>query len=166
MSTTLPYTHAICIDPGASGGASLTRLHTGIPEALHTFYDGRHAAKFVSDCLEKYPVLGVVIENVHATPIMGPSSAFAFGSNFGLWLGIIASWDLGVHGVTPQEWQKLLAIPSEIRGDDRKRALKAKAIPLFPEWKMTMANCDAALLGHVAHIYAQSGRLPGKELDL
>lgn len=162
-----PYTHALCIDPGASGAASLARLSDGEPELLHNFYGARKSAEFIERCVDLHPVLGVVIENVHATPVMAVSSAFSFGSNFGMWLGILASWDLPVHGVTPQEWQKWLTVPTELQGPDRKRHLKEKAANLFPRQKVTLTNCDALLLGFRTHsLWNCESRLPGKLLDL
>lgn len=156
------YCKALCIDPGASGGASFSDLVSGQPCDLHSWKSPRAATLFLERCLNGHTVFPAVIENVHATPIMSVSSAFSFGQNFGAWLGILASWDIPVWLVTPQEWQKGLAIPAEIQGTDRKAALKAMATTLFTPQKITLANCDAALLGHVTALYRAKGTLPGK----
>lgn len=167
--STPPYHHALCIDPGASGAANLVALESGQPVLLHAFKDGARAAKFVEHCVNEAVLLPVVIEAVHATPVMAVSSAFAFGRNYGLWLGLAASWDLPAWAVSPQEWQKVLNIPTGTQGPDRKRCLCNMAKIHFADIskEITLSTCDAALLGHVAHRYwANEKRLPGKILDL
>lgn len=162
-----PYTHVLCIDPGASGAAALSELVSGNPCALHPFTTARNASLFVEECLDKHHLLPVLMENVHATPVMSRSSAFSFGTNFGVWQGILASWDLPLWLVTPQAWQHEARIGSEVQGPARKAALKAMAAALWPDRKITLATCDAALMGHVsACVWAHRGTLPGKEFTL
>ena len=46
------------------------------------------------------------LENVHAFPTDARSSAFKFGKNFGIWIGILESLKMKYKLVSPQTWQK------------------------------------------------------------
>src|SRR5262249_25065975 len=46
-----------------------------------------------------------VIELIHALPKQGVTSMFNFGVGFGILRGVLASFDVPTHFMTPQEWR-------------------------------------------------------------
>ena len=71
---------------------------------------------------------------------------FTFGRNLGQWEGVIAGHEIEINIVAPKVWQKFYEIPKIPDKYERKRWLKEKAIKLFSNTKVTLANCDALLL--------------------
>jgi crossover junction endodeoxyribonuclease RuvC len=71
------------------------------------------------------------------------ASMFSFGDNYGFMRGLCYGLGLRLEMVTPQRWQKDLAIPS---GDGRKKLLKNEATRRYPNLKVTDATCDALLI--------------------
>lgn len=136
------------IDPGASGGLAI--LHTSSPGSVepHPYTSPREIAEklagFHRRQMECWTPTIFVIEQVHASPVMSPSSAFAFGENYGIWRGLLARCAL--YGVTPGQWQRELGIPASVQGPDRKRALKKIASERYPEAHITLSTCDAVLI--------------------
>jgi hypothetical protein len=71
------------IDPGASGGLAILHMSsTGYVEP-HPYTSPREIAEklagFLRWQMERLSPTLFVIEQVHASPVMSPSSAFAFG---------------------------------------------------------------------------------------
>tara|TARA_Y100001951_G_scaffold65310_1_gene52457 strand:+ start:227 stop:493 length:267 start_codon:yes stop_codon:yes gene_type:complete len=63
--------------------------------------------------VDDLPIL-IAIEKVHAFPTDARSSAFKFGMNYGMWLGIIGALSIPVIKVAPQTWMKSYApLPKE-----------------------------------------------------
>jgi crossover junction endodeoxyribonuclease RuvC len=73
------------------------------------------------------PIL-VVLEAVHSMPKQGVSSSFKFGKGLGIWLGIIAAFNLPLEMPSPQRWKKEMLAD---QGKD-KSASRYKAIQIFP----------------------------------
>ena len=98
---------------------------------------------------DNLPIL-VAIEKVHAFPTDARSSAFKFGMNYGMWLGIIGSLNIPLVEVTPQMWMKSYAPLPKIK-QERKRKIKEIATEIFEdvynnENRITYAVSDAALI--------------------
>ena len=76
---------------------------------------------------ERSDVLAV-LENVHSMPKQGVSSSFCFGEGKGMWVGILAAYNIPTEMVSPQRWKK------EIMADQgkEKSAARFKAMALFP----------------------------------
>ena len=93
----------------------------------------------------------VLLERVSASPQMGVSSAFTFGSEYGKWLGLFGE---DVDQITPQKWQfwymknGFRDTLEGVKGPARKLALKGIAEKLFPKFKLTLTNADALLLSY------------------
>ena len=90
---------AVGIDPGKSGG--LVKIHSRNYEcSMHKCPDTTEGMSSLlknakdSAFKDNLPIL-VAIEKVHAFPTDARSSAFKFGMNYGMWLGIIGS--LNIH---------------------------------------------------------------------
>ncbi len=59
------------------------------------------------------------LELVHAHPKQGVTSMFTFGTNFGMWQGILAANGLSYDLVTPNKWMKEV-LDSPKKGNDKK----------------------------------------------
>jgi len=145
---------AVGIDPGKSGGlvkihsknyeCSLHKCPSTTQEMASLLRTAKNSA-FVDDL----PIL-IAIEKVHAFPTDARSSAFKFGMNYGMWLGIIGALSIPVIKVAPQTWMKSYApLPKEKQ--ERKRKIKEIAIEIFSkvynnENRITYAVSDAALI--------------------
>lgn len=77
---------------------------------------------------------------------MGVAAAFAFGQNYGFWLGALRAAAVKTYTVTPQVWQRVAAPSVALKGADRKRALKELATRRHPDRRPTLATADALLL--------------------
>lgn len=90
----------------------------------------------------------VLLERVHSMPGQGVASTFKFGQNFGYCEMALALSQCRYEYVQPTKWQKHyglagLKLPSQA---EKKRRHKEKAQQLFPDIKITLANCDALLI--------------------
>ena len=118
----------IGIDPGASGGMSVID-EDGVIRAfkcpdkvidMSMIFDvavGNTAADHVK----------FLMERVWARPNNASSRAFAFGVNYGQWLGISASADVHIHTQFPQHWISWFGCEKGMESKDRKNWLKDKA---------------------------------------
>ena len=141
----------IGIDPGKSGGIA---VYTGgnTIEALPCPGSPRDMADSVNDIVNNFVIGGVpnseilvAIENVHAFPTDGRSSAFKFGRNFGMWLGIFASNKLKVVQINPFTWMKYFGEMPKVK-IERKRYIKKLAAEFFPDARVTLKTSDAILI--------------------
>lgn len=141
-SATVPV---VAIDPGASGGICVIDGD----EIQLTAWKSMEQMAGVLRALPKNAEV-FVIERVHASPVMGQGAAFAFGENFGWWLGWMSATCRKPAQVPPQVWQKGLGLEGQ-QGPERKRALKRAAESavsgVTPAPKVTLATADALLLG-------------------
>ena len=145
---------AVGIDPGKSGG--LVKIHSRnyecslhkCPSTTQEMASLLRTAKN-SAFVDNLPIL-VAIEKVHAFPTDARSSAFKFGMNYGMWLGIIGALSIPVIKVAPQTWMKSYA-PLPKDKQERKRKIKEIATEIFSEVynnenRITYAVSDAALI--------------------
>jgi hypothetical protein len=143
----------LAIDPGKSGalvtGRTLDDPHTfNMPDTLGDLVQLFRRIVHVTDCV-------VYLEKVggYAGGRGAPGSAmFNFGQNYGHLEAIAHTLGLEVRHVTPQKWQKALALGTS-NGRSKtewKNHLKAKAQMLYPNHKVTLANADALLIFHAA----------------
>ena len=145
---------AVGIDPGKSGG--LVKIHSKNYEcSMHKCPDTTQGMSSLlknardSAFKDNLPIL-VAIEKVHAFPTDARSSAFKFGMNYGMWLGIIGSLNIPLVKVTPQMWMKSYAPLPKIK-QERKKKIKEIATEIFEdiynnEKRITYAISDAALI--------------------
>lgn len=179
----------ITIDPGASG-AVVIRSCDGMIRYVAS-YDGHETilSAVTKATMSPSKNIGVaaLIERVWASPVMGKSSAFAFGGNYEGWIVGLKVAGIPVFGVTPQEWHKAVvptlgaavkrAVAEKLYKNDydaSKALLKQEAIdrfvgenqpyPLPPGVKVTLKNCDALVLSDLAIARNQSGQPLGLAL--
>ena len=138
----------IAIDPGKQGGIAYYDNKEGVGvRCPKTIYDMSMIFNVIMNTYKVAPdSIYLLIEHVHAFPTDGRSSVFTFGRNLGQWEGVIAGHEIEINIVAPKVWQKFYEIPKIPDKYERKRWLKDKAIKLFSNTKVTLANCDALLL--------------------
>lgn len=137
----------LAIDPGASGGLA---WHDG--EAVHSkaMPDTEGDVAILLDELREHGDVEVFLELVGGfvgRPQAG-SHMFAFGRNFGFFLGVCAGAKLPLRLVRPQEWQKSAKVGSKGSATDNewKNKLKAEAQRRYPGHKVTLKTADALLI--------------------
>ena len=135
----------IGIDPGSSGGVCAT---TGRLSVCHkTPGTVADMAKLMLTILDLNTRPMVVIEAVHSMPGNSGRSMFTFGTNYGQWLGILASLHIPYIQVTPHSWMKTFgAMPKAKK--DRKHHLRHLAQQRYPDLDITLATADAVLIAH------------------
>ena len=142
----------IGIDPGKSGGLVVINndkvsLHK-CPSSTNGMSAILRQAK--SSAWIDEQDIHIAIEKVWAFPTDARSSAFKFGVNYGMWLGIIGSLNLPFMEVPPQTWMRAYdTLPKDKK--DRKKAIKDIAIDMFNDMfnynkRITYAVSDAALI--------------------
>ena len=110
----------IGIDPGKSGAIAWYYENRGLifgdatvhPCPLKKLVSGKTAsdpkamAALVASIAQKGDEVSAIIEHVHAMPKQGVTSMFTFGTNYGMWLGILAALNVPVKIVSPRTWKK------------------------------------------------------------
>tara|TARA_Y100000310_G_scaffold321623_1_gene379543 strand:+ start:72 stop:563 length:492 start_codon:yes stop_codon:yes gene_type:complete len=148
----------IGIDPGSGGGIAVFSgkqllNSTGCPDTVQKMSD--YLRSLINSLeLEGIPISKIIvyIEKVHAFPTDARNSAFKFGRNFGMWLGICSTLKLTTIKVPPQTWMKHFNVP-KMDKPNRKKYLKNIARTSFPKEKITLKTCDAILIAKYG--YAQ-----------
>lgn len=149
----------IGVDPGASGGICGLMQHNekwnGLGDVLcivSPYKDIETAKSSIEKCIEyKSHKIIACIENVHAFPTDGRSSAFKFGRNAGQWEGLLTALGVPYYKVTPQKW---MAHYGELPKDktERKNLLKGYAQGVLTETgvdkKATLKTADAILIAN------------------
>ena len=135
------------IDPGASGGIAMINNNkcTAWKYPKDDIRELKNIFKIIKSTNRVNNII-CYIENVHAFPTDARSRAFAFGRNFGIWLGMLTALSLLYNKVTPSTWQKHFGpFPKEKK--DRKNRIKEIAQEVFPDTnKITLATSDAILI--------------------
>lgn len=150
----------IGIDPGARGAiAPLTTMGELIIHDMpavtierggknKTEIDTAALANMLGGIIEtrgRHNLLAVV-EKVGAMPGQGVTSMFAFGRSVGQIEGVLAGLKIPVSYVTPQTWQKALAVP---KGKDGSRLRASQIMPAYAgEWRRAKddGRAEAALI--------------------
>jgi hypothetical protein len=139
----------IGIDPGASGGVSWINSDCNEICAEPCPKTNIGMAQLIRNIVgvnQKTNITGVqaYLELVHAFPTDGRSSLFKFGTNYGKWQGILASFGIEPIFVTPQKWQKSYGELPKIK-KERKNEMKNIACELSG-LKVTLKTADAILI--------------------
>lgn len=119
----------IGVDPGTRGAVAVIDGDGG-----HDFLDWPGDPSPVVDKIRSwlltYHIRLAALEQVHSMPRQGVSSTFKFGTNYGIWQGILSALSVPYVTVTPRNWQKGLVLPSA--GPTPKQRSLAVARSLFP----------------------------------
>ena len=142
----------IGIDPGASGGITAI-LNTNIPKILScSAFKELGNARFVLELLKSQKIeLHALIENVHAFPTDGRSSAFKFGKNAGQWEGLLTAFAIPFDKVVPHKWMSWYGEMPKNK-QERKNKLKELAQKVLDDCgekqKATLKTADAILIAN------------------
>lgn len=157
----------IGIDPGQNGGLCLV-TENGVRE-LHQMPDSeRDVWQWFANAKILYNgEFLACIEKVHSMPEQGVASSFKFGQGYGFLLGCLHGAGIPFETVTPQAWQKGLAIPPHKKDEKQpqfKNRLREHAQRLFPQLEIwseprskgkQLAISDALLISHYCKLKNQ-----------
>jgi len=137
----------IGIDPGQTGAAVLYDGEKIIDCADYS--DPVEMSETLLEWQDMAIIHLAILEKVASMPKQGVSSVFKFGTNFGIWQGILSALRIRHELVTPQAWQK--GIITKTDGADSKARSLCVARRLFPnslyfKRKMDHNRADAALM--------------------
>ena len=103
----------VAIDPGKSGGVAVVHYDNShiLSSVLYNCPDStKDMANIIrsveNSCIIDDKKLSIVIEHVWSFPTDARSSAFKFGTNYGMWLGIIGAFRFECEKISPQKWMK------------------------------------------------------------
>ena len=136
----------IGIDPGNSGGiCAITKDHAVCYKTPGTVYD---IALLLNNITKDYSRPIAIIEAVHSMPGNSGRSMFTFGTNYGIWLGLLAAYPIPYRQVTPSKWMKHYGNTRPKDKTARKNYLKHQAQQRYPDLHITLATADAVLIAH------------------
>ena len=92
----------------------------------------------------------VLMERVWARPNNAVRSAFAYGVNYGQWMGIVACHEIPLQTCLPMEWIKYYGCSKDLEYQESKRWLKEKAKSLYPNLNVTLMTSDSILIADYA----------------
>jgi crossover junction endodeoxyribonuclease RuvC len=176
------------IDVGSSGAIAVINPDTRnvfffdtptvtmkVGKKFKTSMDPHRAAAILGELPADGGIL-ISIEKVSAMPsvvgphgeerrTMGVTSAFSFGANFGMWVGICAALQLPYQLVHPATWKAKL-LRDMAKGKD---ASRVKAMQLYPQTakdltrKKDHARGDACLLAHYGLMFGAPQKTAAEE---
>ena len=158
----------IGIDPGKSGGIVFFN-----EDKVIEMYKCPQTIEEMAEILEPYRItwentipVTAYIEQVHAFPSDGRSSAFKFGTNYGIWQGLLGANKIETKFIAPQVWMKSLELPKD--KVTRKRELKFIAQKVIDHQgllnkKVTLHTADAVLIGMFGVIQSAIDNMSLKE---
>ena len=147
LTQTNSHSKYIGIDPGKGGGiAVISKGKMKAYKCPNTIEDMAMLFSLIVNGTPANKIL-VGIEWVWARPTNGSRHSFAYGTNYGQWLGIIACHELIPKTIAPITWMKHFECPKGLKVEIRKWGLKDKSKEYYPELKkVTLATADAILI--------------------
>lgn len=139
------------VDPGLTGALALYNPVTGelLVEDMPTFVLPKGKGKKTE--LDLYRLAAIVgdwsiaagqgqgvrayVEQVSASPQMGVTSAFSFGSSYGAARAVLAANFIATELVIPQVWKRALKVPAS------KDGARARASALLPTHSRLWSRC-------------------------
>ena len=143
------------IDPGKNGGIAVLWETNNIeayryktPLIMADTING-----ILNTChIERYKPY-IFLERVHAMPTDARRSAFSFGTNYGIWQGILATHKIEPILVNPFVWQRKLLKRYKLPKDYRQKKNKLKSIAQkFVDFKVTLATADCILIAKYGNL--------------
>lgn len=95
---------------------------------------------------------------------MGVTSAFSFGRDFGMWIGVIAALEIPYHLASPQTWKKRMMADM----GKEKDAARIRAMQLYPQASSGLARkkdhgrAEALLLARFGQMLFSPGDVPAQ----
>ena len=158
----------IGIDPGKSGGIVFIN-----GDKIIEMYKCPSTIEDMAELLEPFRLkwdsnlnITAYIEQVHAFPSDGRSSVFKFGTNYGIWQGLLGANKIETKFIAPQVWMKSLDLPKSKL--ERKRKIKSIAQKVIDKQgvlkkKVTLHTSDAVLIGMYGVITTAVSKLSLKQ---
>lgn len=158
----------IGIDPGKSGGIVFLN-----GDKIIEMYKCPNTIEDMAELLEPYRLswdsnlsVTAYIEQVHAFPSDGRSSVFKFGTNYGIWQGLLGANRIETKFIAPQVWMRSLDLPKSKL--ERKRKIKSIAQKVIDKQgllkkKVTLNTSDAVLIGMYGVITTAVSKLSLKQ---
>ena len=137
------------IDPGKSGAVCII-----YPDKIKAYKCPTEASEmsdiirhFINVCsIEDYETI-IAIEKVWAQPTNGTRHAFAFGTNYGMWLGVLGSHRINPILLLPTKWQSIYKEEYDIPKEYINKKKKLKEIAQgYVDFNVTLATADAILI--------------------
>ena len=143
----------VAIDPGKSGGVAVVNISKKSRIFSSRLYNCPDSPEDMADIMFSIRNDGIVggkdiiavVEHVWSFPTDARSAAFKFGTNYGMWLGILGALKIEHEKVSPQKWMKMYA-PLPKNKQERKKKLKEIAKEIND--KATLKTCDALLIAN------------------
>lgn len=142
------------VDPGAKG--AIAAINSDLQAIFLEDYPGDEVqlVKIINRIYDELTDNGYVLlaglEKVHSMPKQGVSSSFKFGTNYGIWRGVLASFGIPFLEVTPQKWQK--GVISKARDKQPSIAAAGRLFPgvtlLGPKGGKMDGRADALLIAY------------------
>ena len=137
------------IDPGKNGAVCI--IYPEKTEAHKCPDNPRDMADivrtFLNNCHMEDLDAKVCIEKVHVFPTDGKVSAFTFGTNYGMWQGILGCWYIDFELVRPVDWQKSYNENYDIPKIYIEKKRKFKEIAKnYVDFNVTLAIADSILI--------------------
>jgi hypothetical protein len=131
-------------DPGKSGAFSLVHRNGGWVDCMRMTETPADIGKWVRKYRRR--ICFGILEEVGAMPTDARSSAFKFGTSYGMMWGMLVVCKIRFEKRRPASWQTQMGCRT--KGD--KNISKAAAQNLFPAVKVVHANADSLLLAELA----------------
>ena len=150
----MSFQHYIGIDPGTAGGVAVINRGGTVAWLRRIPQEEQD----IWDLIEALPVGGAIVglEQVSARPardaygrtVQGIKSTWTFAQNYGFLRACLVAAELKFVDINPKTWQGGMGLkaPKKESYQQRKKRLKEAAETLFPDFNITMKNCDALLI--------------------
>ena len=119
------------IDPGISGAIAIIS-ETG-KQAVFDFEDEAVIQKLKDVDIQSWMIKATaLVELVHAHPKQGVKSTFAFGKNFGQWIGRLEALSIPFNFIDPRRWQNVMfgSTPKQYMVRKGKKVMDTKSMSL------------------------------------
>jgi len=142
------------IDPGQNGGFAIINDKGHVVDVF-PYDNDTDAILRIESWHKASPPRGImraVIENVHSMPGQGVASSFSFGRSVGVMHGALLALGIPIETMTPQAWQKILAIPKRNKANNEAQAAFKKRLldvakKMFPNVApVNLKTADALLI--------------------
>ena len=141
----------IGIDPGKSGGITMIyKKDVKTYKCPQRTEDMSMLFSLLVGDTSSYNIK-LLMERVWARPNNAVRSAFAYGVNYGQWMGIVACHEVPLQTCLPTDWIRYYECSKELEYQERKRWLKEKAQSLYPNLNVTLMTADSILIADYAY---------------
>lgn len=130
------------VDPGVTGSLAIidnfNNVHCLLDWTNDEFYMIGYIKAVIKDLKRQHGEfikIRAAIEFASSRPNQGAPSVFKFGTNYGIWRGMLAGLDIPFNLVRPQAWQKGITglKPGPANTLQRKKTIAAWANRMYPE---------------------------------